>query len=274
MLILYEYGNSVACQRVRLALCEKGLKWESRHVDLFRSAQYDPEYLKLNPKGLVPVLVHAGQPIVEATLINEYIDEVFPEPRLMPADVHRRARMRLWSKVVDEGLQEGVSAISFSAMFRDRLKGMSDKERGARFCNVGDPGRRDRIVSAYELGVESPYVRWAIAAFERVFDSIDDTLGKGGKWLIGDAFSLAEISLIPYVARLDYLNLLDIWIGSRPGVLGWWARCKARASFAAAIADPLTQPEREEMDVSGTRIRARVRELHAALKSVPNESTT
>jgi len=65
VLILYEYGNSVACQRVRLALCEKGLVWESRHVDLFRSEQYDPEYLKLNPKGLVPVLVHAGQPIVE-----------------------------------------------------------------------------------------------------------------------------------------------------------------------------------------------------------------
>lgn len=265
MLILYEFGNSVACQKVRLALCEKGLEWESRQVDLFRSEQYDPDYLKLNPNGLVPVLVHEGQPIVESTLINEYIDEVFPGRRLMPVGVHDRARMRLWSKAVDEGLQEGATAISFSAMFRDRLKGMSDKERGERFRNVGDPRRRDRYLSAYELGVESPYVLWAIAAFERAFDSIDETLGRGGKWLAGDAFSLAEISLMPYVARLEYLNLLDIWVGSRPGVLGWWARCKARASFAAAIAEPLTQQEREEMDVSGTRLRARVRQLHATL---------
>ncbi|KPK34986.1 MAG: hypothetical protein AMJ66_02485 [Betaproteobacteria bacterium SG8_40] len=273
MLILYEFGNSVACQKVRLALCEKGLKWESRPVDLFRSEQYEPEYLKLNPQGLVPVLVHEGRPIVESTLINEYIDEVFPVPRLMPADVYERVRMRLWSKTVDEGLQEGVSEISFSAMFRDRLKGMPEKLRGARFRNIGDPRRRDRCVAAYELGVESPYVQWAIAAFERAFDSIDHTLGRRGNWLAGDAFSLAEISLMPYLARLEYLNLLDIWIGNRPGVLGWWARCKGRASFGAAIADPLTQQERDEMDVSGTRIRARVRELRATLKSVANEPT-
>ncbi len=269
MLILYEFGNSVACQRVRLALCEKGLKWESRNVDLFRSEQYEPEFLRLNPQGLVPVLVHEGRPVVESALINEYIDEVFPVPRLMPAGVYERACMRLWSKTVDEGLHEGVAEISFSAMFRDRLKDMPEKARGARFRNVGDLRRRDRYVAAYELGVESPYVRWGISACERAFGSIDSTLGKRGNWLVGDAFSLAEISLMPHLARLEYLNLLDIWIGNRPGVLGWWARCKARASFAAAIADALTQQEREEMDVSGTRIRARVRELHAAVKSVP-----
>lgn len=64
MLVLYEFGNSVCCQKVRLVLFEKGLAWESRQINLFRSEQYEPEYLKLNPKGLVPTLVHDGRPVM------------------------------------------------------------------------------------------------------------------------------------------------------------------------------------------------------------------
>ena len=268
MLVLYEFGNSVCCQKVRLALCEKGLVWESRPVNLFRSEQYDPEYLKLNPKGLVPTLVHDRRLVIESTLICEYLEEIFPEPRLIPAAAYDRARMRLWSKAVDEGLHEGVTEISFSAMFRERMKNISDTEREARFRNVGDPRRRDRFVSTYELGVESPFVLWAIAAYERAFNSMDDALAEGGDWLVGGAFSLAEINLMPYLARLEYLTLLDVWIEGRPRVRAWWERAKARASFKAAIADPLTQKERDEMEMCGSRIRDRVRDLHALSRGI------
>ena len=68
MITLYDFGNSVCCQKVRVTLCEKGLDWESVNVDLFRSEQYDPRYLKLNPKGLVPTLVHNGMPVIEFEL--------------------------------------------------------------------------------------------------------------------------------------------------------------------------------------------------------------
>ena len=80
MFVLYEFSNSVCCQKVRLVLCEKGLVWESRQVNLFRSEQYDPEYLKLNPKGVVPTLVHDGRPVIESTLICEYLEGIFPDP--------------------------------------------------------------------------------------------------------------------------------------------------------------------------------------------------
>ena len=153
MLVLYEFGNSVCCQKVRLVLYEKGAVWESRQVNLFRSEQYDPEYLKLNPKGLVPTLVHDGRPIIESTVICEYLEAIFPEPCLMPAGAYERARVRLWSKAVDEGLHEGVTEISFSAMFRERMKNMSETEREVRFRNVGDPKRHDRFVSTYEFGM-------------------------------------------------------------------------------------------------------------------------
>ena len=179
-ILLYDFGNSVCCQKVRITLREKGLTWQAIGVDLFTSQQYDPAYLKLNPKGVVPTLVHEGVPIIESTLICEYLDDAFPEPPLVPRDPALRARMRLWSKYVDEGLFEGIGEISFSAMFRERMKAMTPEMRERRFRNVGDPRRRDRFMSTYELGAQSPYVVHAIAAYERAFKAMEKALGEGG----------------------------------------------------------------------------------------------
>jgi glutathione S-transferase len=85
MLTLYDFGNSVCCQKVRITMRAKELDWESVKVDLFKAEQYDPKYLKLNPKGIVPTLMHDGKVIIESTLICEYLDDTFPEPRLIPA---------------------------------------------------------------------------------------------------------------------------------------------------------------------------------------------
>ena len=123
---LYHFNNSVCSQKVRLVLVEKGLEWDEQVVDLFTLEQYEPEYIKLNPKGVVPTVVHDGRAVIESTLICEYLDDVFPDPPLKPADPAERAAMRVWTKAVDEGIHEGVTAISFSAMFRERMKGMSD----------------------------------------------------------------------------------------------------------------------------------------------------
>lgn len=160
---------------VRVTLCAKGLDWESVSVNLFKGEQYEPKYLKMNPKGVVPTLVHDGKPVTESTLICEYLDKVFPEPPLVPADPWLRSRMRFWSKTVDEGLFEGVVVISFSAMFRERMKNMPEEIRQARFRNVGDPRRRDRMKSTLEQGVRSPYVLQAIYAYEKAFKLLEET---------------------------------------------------------------------------------------------------
>jgi ganglioside-induced differentiation-associated protein 1 len=78
MLTLYDFGNSVCCRKVRITLCAKGFEWDSVKVDLFKTEQYDPNYLKLNPKGVVPTLVHDGGPVIGSTLICKYIDEDIP----------------------------------------------------------------------------------------------------------------------------------------------------------------------------------------------------
>ena len=273
MLTLYKYRNSICTQKVFITLAEKSLPYETTELNLFKSEQYNPAYLKINPKGVVPSLVHDGRVVIESTLICEYLDECFPRPPLVPTDPHQRTRMRLWSKAVDEGLFSATRELSFSAMFRERLRNMTEEQRQSRFRNVGDPERGAHIRSCYEHGVESPYVFQGIAAFEKAFKTMEADLAAGGPWLLGSDFTLADVNMMPFVARLDYLDLLDVWISDRHRVQAWWKRAKARPSFITAIPDVLTESEVVEMRTFGSRIRQRVGERRAEYLSELSQPT-
>jgi glutathione S-transferase len=108
MLKVYSYFNSICTQKVFITLAEKKLGYDTQNVDLFTNEQFKPEYLKINPKGVVPALDHDGRIVIESSLICEYLDDSFPAQRLVPADPFLRARMRLWSKMVDETLFEAT----------------------------------------------------------------------------------------------------------------------------------------------------------------------
>jgi glutathione S-transferase len=263
MLTLYDFGNSVCCQKVRITMRAKGLHWEPVKVDLFKTEQYDPKYLKLNPKGVVPTLVHDGKPVIESTLICEYIDETFPQPpQLIPAEPWLQSRMRLWSKMVDEGLHDGVTEISFSAMFRERMKNMPPDVREKRFRNVGDPRRTDRFKSTYEYGVKSPFVAHSMAAYERAFKTLEASIAQGkGPWILGSNPTLADINLMPYAARLNYLGLLDLWIKDRPYAKAWWAIAREWPSFKSGLSDLISETEIAEMQTHGPKIANDVAEI-------------
>ncbi|MGH8864821.1 MAG: glutathione S-transferase family protein, partial [Burkholderiales bacterium] len=243
MLQLYTARNSICTQKVFITFDEKKLDYEMKVINLFLNEQYSPEYLKLNPKGVVPTLVHDGRTVVESTLICEYLDDSYPDHALIPRDPYRRAKMRLWSKLIDEALFEATREISFSATFREKLREMTPEQRETRFRNVGDPERRARYMSTYEHGIDSPYVFQAIAHFEKAFKSMEAALAEGGPWLVGTDYSLADINLTPYVARLEYLNLLDLWLRERSATQAWWQRVKARNSYGV-IDGRLTQDEK------------------------------
>jgi glutathione S-transferase len=257
---VYSYFNSICTQKVFITLAEKKLAYETQNVDLFTNEQFKPEYLKINPKGVVPALDHDGRIIIESSLICEYLDDSFPTPRLIPADPFARARMRLWSKAVDEALFEATRELSFSAMFRERMRNMSEEQREGRFRNVGDPIKRARLMSTYAEGVESPYVFQGIAAFETAFEKMEKDVTAAGPWLIGSEMSLADINMMPFVARLAYLDLLDVWIEKRPAAQVWWQRVQALPSFEASIPLKLTEQDINAMKTSGNRIRQRVAE--------------
>jgi glutathione S-transferase len=241
------------------------LPWTAEYIDLFNNEQYRPEYLKLNPKGVVPTLIHDGHAIVESTLICEYLDQTFPQPSLVPASAFERAQMRRWSKHIDEGVFEATREISFSAMFRDKMKGMTQQQRDGRFQNIGDPGRRARMISTYELGCGSPFVEQGIFAFEKMFGEMEECLADGRPWLVGRNFSLADINVIPFAARLGYLTILDVWIKDRPLVAAWWQKAKTRPSFSGAITKLLKEEQISAMAGSGGRIKGEIAARHAEI---------
>jgi glutathione S-transferase len=118
MLQLYHNDMSVCAQKVRFALGEKALQWESHHLNLRAGDQHKPDYVKLNPNAVVPTLVDDGRVIIESTVINEYIEDAYPEPHLRPADAFTRAHMRLWTKQLDEGIHVATRIISNAVAFR------------------------------------------------------------------------------------------------------------------------------------------------------------
>jgi glutathione S-transferase len=259
MLKLYLSPNSICTQKVLITLDEKSLDYEPVIINLFTNEQYDPEYLKLNPKGVVPTLVHDGQVIPESSLICEYLDEVFPDVALVPRDAYQKTRMRMWSKLIDEQIFEATREISFSAHFRARMQGMSEEQRQRRFNNVGDPERTARYTEIFEQGTDSHYVLESVADYEKTFKKMEGDLAEaGGPWLLGADYSLADINMIPYVGRLGFLNLLDIWIDARPLTRSWWARAQERPSTNAAIRVPMSDKDWEDMQKYGTELRGEI----------------
>ena len=99
---LYHFWSSVCSVKARMALEEKGVAWQSRYIDLFTFDQMTPEYLALNPDGVVPTLVHDGEAIRESSVIIEYVDDAFDGPSLKPTQPLALARMREFIRVCDD----------------------------------------------------------------------------------------------------------------------------------------------------------------------------
>src|SRR6188472_549198 len=110
-LALYHNDMSLCAQKVRVCLAEKGLPWEDRHIVLRDGTHQEDWYRKLNPRAVVPTLIDGDKVIPESNVILEYLEEAFPEPRLSPRDAYGRARMRLWTRQLDEDLHDASAAI-------------------------------------------------------------------------------------------------------------------------------------------------------------------
>ena len=259
MLTLYHDHNAVCCQKVELVLFEKGLEYDEKTVSLFKSEQYSKEYLQVNPRGIVPTLAHDGNVIFESTVICEYIEESFPATPLLPVDPFERAQARLWTKLVDDEIHEAASTLSFCAMFRDRMLAMPAEEREKRYVNVGNPIRDDMYRSSVALGVEAPVAFRAIASYEMMTRDLEKHLSRSSRdWIAGAEYSLAEVALTPYFARVEYLGLLDIWISERPLVQRWWESVKAREAFDVVFTRALSDDDIGRMSASGALIHDRV----------------
>jgi glutathione S-transferase len=231
MLELYHNNISVCAQKVRVVLAEKDLPWTNHHLSLARGEQLTPEFKKLNPRGVVPVLVHEGNTIIESSVICTYLDETFADPPLMPKSPVERAAMRLWCKLPDDILHMACATVSFAIAFGQQLKQQAGAGLEQRLMKMPDPARRERQRALIEQGIEAPFFRDHIRVFERTFGEIEAQLGRT-RWLACDMFSLADIEITPYVERIDRLGLAGMW-DDRPRLADWFGRIKARPSFKA-----------------------------------------
>lgn len=234
---LYHFWSSVCSVRCRMALEEKGVRWESKYIDLFKFDQLRPEYLAINPDGVVPTLVHDGAPIRESTIINEYIDAAFPGPQLVPQNPLKAARMREFNRACEDGF----SAIVLLTIVRYILPKLRNRwsdevlrEQAARrpmrfYQDVHSRAVRGEITSTELTGAE--------ATIGLLLDRLELSL-QLGPWIIGD-FSLADITIAPYMYRLHALGKDRFWSpANRPRVHAWYERLSARPAFVTAVSWP------------------------------------
>ena len=234
MLTLYHGDTSVCSQKVRLALTEKQLEWTGEFIDLDKGVQFDPEYMKLNPNAVVPTLIHDGKVIIESSMINEYVDDAFPDVPLRPTDPYNRARMRLWVKQLDDGSHYAINTVTFAIAMRLPVLEQSPDEQKARWEKIPDPARNAKMRELIELGIDSGLVVDALKRLDKMLVDMETAL-KSDDWLAGGAYSLADAGLTPYVNRMNMLGLSAMWERQRPGVTDWYARARARRNYGEAI---------------------------------------
>ena len=233
-LLLYHSSTSVCAIKVRLTLSEKGLEYDHRLLSLQDSEQKAPDYMKLNPNGVVPTLVHDGKVVIESSIICQYLDEAFPELPLMPNDPHARARMRLWMKKVDDGMHPAVNTLTFATANRKALLAKTPKELQAYYDAKPDPVHREKLRQLVEGGLEAPVVIDAVKLYDKRLDELEEALGDA-PFLAGEDWSLADAAVTPYINRLDMIGLDRMWEGARPRLADWFARIKSRKSYGEAL---------------------------------------
>lgn len=235
MLELYHGDMSVCAQKARFALAEKGLEWKSHRLRLGAGDQQQPAYVKLNPNAVVPTLVDDGTVIIESTVINEYIDDAYPDSPLRPADPRARARMRLWTKRLDDSVHGACGVLSAAVAIRFQRLEKTPEELRAFLQRIPDPVRRERNREIIEKGLDSSYLADSVKCFDRLLADMETTLGDG-PWLAGEAFSLADVGYAPYLTRLEHLMFQWMW-ENRPRVGDWFSRIQKMPGYKKSHVD-------------------------------------
>lgn len=255
MLELYHHGSSACAAKVRLALDEKRLTWTGHIVDILRGEQFRPEFVALNPKAVVPVLVHDGWVLPESTVICEYLEEVFPDVPLYPFSARGRATVRSWTKAVDEELHPACSAITYIASHRYTIvrNGVGSFEDFLKQGAAEGAAARRLKWEWIEKGIEAPGAAERLRLYDRYLHKMEQALGSGD-WLVENRFSMADVALAPYVNRLAALSMEGVWQNGRlPRVEAWFARMRARPAFQSALVSWMPEGLAEEMRSNGSR---------------------
>lgn len=242
MLKLYHRWGSTCSKRVRICLAEKGLDWEGRIMSAEGEREnLEPWYIKLNPNGVVPTIDHNGRILCESCVILEYLDDVFPEIPLRPADPYDRAMMRIWLDKAEFVVHKNINVISHNRRHSAAASGVDEAtwlKQAEKYPKLDY--RTERIRRVHE-GVSTEQEAHAEACLAELMDEMEATLSNH-PWLAGDEFSLADISITPYIQRFEVNGLTRLidW-STRRAVGNWWRRVTARPSYEEGMRLDLTR---------------------------------
>src|SRR3954467_11057643 len=208
---LYNAPQSTCSQRVRFVLNAKGLPFAEQKLDLLAGDQLKPEYLALNPNGVVPTLDHDGNVVIDSSVIIEYLDEVFPDrASFTPRDPVKRAAMRSLMRFIDEMPAGAVRVPTFNLAFRPRFAAMSEAEFAA-FAE-SKPLRKEFMLAMGRTGFPQKEMDGALGRLRRSYERMDTEIeASGGPWLLGGQLTLADIALMPALVRMADLGRAAAW---------------------------------------------------------------
>ncbi len=239
--VLHAAGSSCS-QKLRVFLNLKGIPWESHLVDLHSNENFRPWFLGINPRGLVPVLVHDGVVYIESNDIITYLEKTFPEPRLIPAGfenevaklLHHEDELHIDLRILSfrfvfspSGPPKSAEALqSYAANGSGTVQGVADTDKAAQIAFW------ERVTKD---GFTDDMARTSARKFRAEFDALDLRLGKSS-YLLGEAISVLDIAWFIYANRLSLGGFPIARL--HPRVDAWMTRLAARPEFAKEILSP------------------------------------
>lgn len=227
---LYNAPQSTCSQRVRFVLNAKEIPFAEIKLDLLAGDQLKPDYLALNPNGVVPTLAHDGAIVTDSSVIIEYLDEILPAPECFtPRDPVERARMRALMRFIDEMPAAAVRVPTFNLAFLPRFAAMSEAEFLA-FAE-SKPLRKEFMLAMGRKGFPQKDMDAAMQRLQRTYERMEAEIERsGGPWLLGRDISLADIALMPAIVRMADLGQETTW-RAFPRVQDWYAAIRAHPAF-------------------------------------------
>jgi len=241
---LYHYDISNCSMRVRITLEEKGLEWESHHIDLFKKENLTPEYFGINPNGLVPTLVLDGVVIIESNDLIDYLDQTFPELPLRPTDKSELDRMHYWMQRSTNIHVKAVKTHIYEKSVRGKMA-KSEEEQAAYRKLQTNPELLEFHRKSSTDGFSDEELLSARKILDECFSEAEAELAKSD-WLVGSALTLADIAWMPLYFTLKELAGYDF--ERFPRVQSWADRISHRNSYQRAIINwwPTQLPNRSK----------------------------
>jgi len=225
---LYNAPQSTCSQRVRFVFNAKKIPFNEVKLNLLKGDQLKPNYLKLNPNGVVPTLEHDGVIVIDSLVIAEYLDEVLPQASFTPESPVERARMRALMHFIDEVPAAAVRVPTFNLAFLPSFQKMSRADFVA--MAESKPLRREFMLSMGQTGFPQAEMDAALARLRRTYERMDAEIEKsGGPWLLGEKISLADVAVMPALVRMDDLGMPG-WL-HLPRIVTWFANIRAQEAF-------------------------------------------